>query len=72
MKREIKFLMVYFFTVLLATVIAITVENKRDRGIVVKVVKSEVEESDTDWTNTPNPQKKAYLEHLYNTSYGKE
>jgi hypothetical protein len=68
MKKEIKFLMVYLFTVLVATIIAITVENKRSSFSSTVVVKAVEDKPSVDWTDTDNPRKKAYLEHLYNQS----
>jgi len=67
MKKEINFLMFYLFTVLVATIIAITVENERSRSSSTAVVKAVFNKLDTDWTNIHNPRKKAYLEHLYYT-----
>lgn len=68
MKKEINFLMVYFFTVLVAVIIAITVERE-DPGVQSTVVtKAVFDEPDVDWTDIDNPKKKAYLEHLYNSS----
>ena len=67
MKKEINFLMVYLFTVLIATITAIKVENERSRSSPTAVVKAVFNKLDTDWTNIHNPRKKAYLEHLYYT-----
>ena len=67
MKKEIKFLMVYLFTVLVVTIIAINVENNRRIPSSTAVVKAVFNKLDTDWTNIHNPRKKAYLEHLYYT-----
>lgn len=67
MKREIKFLMVCLFTVLIVTIIAIKVENERNIISSTAVVKAVFNKLDTDWTNIHNPRKKAYLEHLYYT-----
>jgi uncharacterized membrane protein len=72
MKKEINYLVLYICTVVWAVIIAISVEKREARKFVTKVVKVETEKPDTDWTDVENPQKKAYLEHLYNTSYGKE
>jgi len=68
MKKEINFLMVYLFTVLVATIIAITVENERSTSSSTVVVKAVEDKPSVDWTDTDNPRKKAYLEHLYNQS----
>jgi hypothetical protein len=68
MKKEINYLMIYFSTVLIATIIAVGVENKKDKVTPTKVTKAVYDEPDTDWTNIDNPAKKAYLERLYNAS----
>jgi len=72
MKKEINYLMVYFFTVLVAMIIALTVERREAGKVVTKLVEVEFENPNVDWTDVKNPQKKAYLERLYNTTYGKE
>jgi len=68
MKKEINYLMVYLFTVLVAMIIALTVENKRIKSTSTVVVEAVTEEPNVDWTNIDNPRKKAYLEQLYNRS----
>jgi len=68
MKKEINYLMFYFSTVLIATIIALVVENKSGGVKPTVVVEAVIEEPSVDWTNIDNPRKKAYLEHLYKES----
>ena len=51
MKKEINFLMVYLFTVLVVTIIAINVENNRRIPSSTAVVKAVFNKLDNDWTN---------------------
>ncbi len=68
MKKEIRYLMVYLSTVLIAMIIALTVERRNHRVDPTVVTEVSYDEPDVDWTNIQNPQKKAYLERLYNAS----
>lgn len=68
MKKEINYLMIYFATVLIAVIIALSVENKSNKVRSTKIIEAVFDKPDVDWTNVENPEKKAYLEHLYNKS----
>ena len=68
MKKEINYLMFYFSTVLIATIIAFTVENRSGGVKPIVVVEAVLDKPNVDWTNIDNPRKKAYLEHLYSQS----
>lgn len=68
MKKEINYLMFYFSTVLIATIIAFTVENRSGGVKPTVVVEAVLDKPNVDWTNIDNPRKKAYLEHLYSQS----
>lgn len=68
MKKEINYLMFYFSTVLIATIIAFTVENRSGGVKPTVVVEAVLDKPNVDWTNIDNPRKKAYLEHLYDQS----
>jgi hypothetical protein len=68
MKKEINYLMFYFSTVLIATIIAFTVESRSGGVKPTVVVEAVLDKPNVDWTNIDNPRKKAYLEHLYSQS----
>lgn len=68
MKKEINYLMFYFSTVLIAMIIAFTVENRSGGVKPTVVVEAVLDKPNVDWTNIDNPRKKVYLERLYNQS----
>lgn len=68
MKKEINYLLVCFSIVIITLIVAFTLKNKKNKASPTEVTKTIYIKPDVDWTNTNNPAKKVYLEHLYNNS----
>jgi hypothetical protein len=68
MKKEIEFYKWYFGVIIIAMIVAVAVEEKDSISILVQTAQITTEKPIVDWSNVDNPEKKKYLEHLYNTS----
>jgi hypothetical protein len=68
MKKEIKFYKWYFGVIIIAMIVAIAVEEKDSIAVPLQTAKIITKETIVDWSNVDNPEKKKYLEHLYNTT----
>jgi hypothetical protein len=68
MKKEIEFYKWYFGVIIIAMIVAVAVEEKDSISIPVQTAQITTEKPIVDWSNVDNPEKKKYLEHLYNTS----
>jgi hypothetical protein len=68
MKKEIEFYKWYFGVIIIAMIIAVAVEEKDSISIPVQTAQITTEKPIVDWNNVDNPEKKKYLEHLYNTT----
>lgn len=68
MKKEIEFYKWYFGVIIIAMIVAVAVEEKDSISIPVQTAQITTEKPIVDWNNVDNPEKKKYLEHLYNTS----
>jgi hypothetical protein len=68
MKKEIEFYKWYFGVIIIAMIVAVAVEEKNSISIPVQTAQITTEKPIVDWNNVDNPEKKKYLEHLYNTS----
>ena len=68
MKKEIEFYKWYFGVIIIAMIIAVAVEEKDSISIPIQTAQITTEKPIVDWNNVDNPEKKKYLEHLYNTT----
>lgn len=68
MKKEIEFYKWYFGVIIIAMIVAVAVEEKDSISISVQTAQITTEKPIVDWNNVDNPEKKKYLEHLYNTT----
>jgi hypothetical protein len=68
MKKEIEFYKWYFGVIIIAMIVAVAVEEKDSISIPVQTAQITTEKPIVDWNNVDNPEKKKYLEHLYNTT----
>jgi hypothetical protein len=66
MKKEIKFYKWYFGVIIIAMIVAIAVEEKDSIAVPLQTAKIITKKIIVDWSNVDNPEKKEYLEHLYN------
>lgn len=68
MKKEIEFYKWYFGVIIIAMIVAVAVEEKDSISIPVQTAQITTEKPIVDRNNVDNPEKKKYLEHLYNTT----
>jgi hypothetical protein len=68
MKKEIEFYKWYFGVIIIAMIVAVAVEEKDSISIPIQTAQITTEKPIVDWNNVDNPEKKKYLEHLYNTT----
>jgi hypothetical protein len=68
MKKEIELYKWYFGVIIIAMIVAIAVEEKDSMAVPLQTAKIITKETIVDWSTVNNPEKKKYLEHLYNTT----
>ncbi len=68
MKKEIEFYKWYFGVIIIAMIVATAVEEGDSMAVPLQTAKIITKETIVDWSTVNNPEKKKYLEHLYNTT----